>query len=98
MVEQFGQPVPGSIPTIIRSFKSTVTKRIHAMRGAAAPPVWQRNYYERIVHNDRALQAIRAYIRNNPLQWALDRDNAAKGLPEASTVDDYWREAGAGTS
>jgi len=55
--------------------------------------VWQRNYYEHIVRNDRALNAIRRYIRNNPAQWALDRDNAANGRPEAATVDEYLREA-----
>jgi extradiol dioxygenase family protein len=28
-VEQFGKPVSGSLPTIIRSFKATVTKQIN---------------------------------------------------------------------
>jgi len=92
-VEQFGHPVPGSIPTIIRSFKSIVTRRINSMRVVTTPPIWQRNYYEHIVRNDRALSAIRRYIIANPLRWALDRDNAARGLPEASTAEDYWHEA-----
>jgi len=30
-VEQFGKPVHGSIPTIVRSFKSATTKRINAL-------------------------------------------------------------------
>ena len=37
--------------------------------------IWQRNYYERIIRNDRELDAVRAYIANNPLAWALDREN-----------------------
>ena len=31
-VERFGKPVSGSIPTIVRSFKSAVTKRINELR------------------------------------------------------------------
>jgi len=36
----------------------------------------QRNYYEHIIRNERELHAIRRYVRNNPAQWALDRDNS----------------------
>jgi putative transposase len=90
--EQFGHPVSGSIPTVIRSCKSAVTKRINVLRNAATSPIWQRNYYEHIVRNQRELAAIRAYIHNNPAQWALDRDNAANGLPEAASADDYLGE------
>jgi putative transposase len=37
--------------------------------------LWQRNYYEHIIRNDRELDAIRAYIANNPAQWSVDREN-----------------------
>ncbi|BCR04283.1 hypothetical protein DESUT3_13520 [Desulfuromonas versatilis] len=37
--------------------------------------VWQRNYYERIIRDDRELAAIREYIANNPAQWGLDKNN-----------------------
>ena len=37
--------------------------------------VWQRGYYERIVRNERQLNAIRQYIADNPRRWAEDRDN-----------------------
>jgi putative transposase len=85
-VEQFGSPVSGSIPTIVRSFRSAVTKRINLLRGTTAPPVWQRNYYEHIAQDEPGLSAIRRYIRQNPAIWNLDRDNAANGLPESSTA------------
>jgi len=32
-------------------------------------PIWQRNYYERIVRDDAELQRIRMYIANNPARW-----------------------------
>ena len=80
---------------LIGSFKTVSAKRINQMRAAPGAPVWQRNYYERIVRNERALNAIRQYIANNPLKWALDRDNPTLARPLAATMDDYWREAGA---
>ena len=38
--------------------------------------IWQRNYYEHIIRNNRELSNIRGYIHNNPHNWQLDRDNA----------------------
>jgi putative transposase len=72
--EEFGKPVPGSIPTIVRSFKSAATKHINEYRGTPGAPVWQRNYYEHIIRNDRSLHRIREYIATNPLRWHLDRN------------------------
>ena len=68
-------PASGSLGAIVGSFKSTVTKRINIGRGTPGAPVWQRNYYEHIIRNDRALNAIRHYITENPLRWHLDRYN-----------------------
>jgi REP element-mobilizing transposase RayT len=85
-------PRPGSIGAIMAQYKSVVTKRINVLRATSIPPVWQRNYYEHVVRNDREMHVIRQYIHNNPAKWALDRDNAAYGRPEAATADDYVRE------
>jgi len=59
---------------------------------------WQRNYYEHIIRNEHELQAIRRYIRQNPDNWALDRDNPdnIRHLSPPETVEDYVREALAG--
>jgi len=72
---QFGKPVAGSLPTIMRSYKSAVTKRINALRNTPSAPVWQRNYHEHVIRNETALSTIRTYIANNPLHWAADRYN-----------------------
>lgn len=74
-VERFGRPVSGSLPTVVRSFKSAVTKRINALHGSPGVSVWQRNYYEHVIRDEASLQDIREYIVNNPLQWTLDREN-----------------------
>lgn len=52
---------------------------------------WQRNYYEHIIRNERELHAIRHYIRDNPAQWALDRDNPLnfRHMSPPRKVEDY---------
>ncbi|WP_216640909.1 hypothetical protein [Thermus scotoductus] len=49
--------------------------------------VWQRNYYEHIIRHERALNAIRRYIAENPLRWHLDRYN-----PHATGTDPQAQE------
>jgi putative transposase len=73
--EQFGKPVSNSIPTIIRLFKSATTKQINIFCNTPGIPVWQRNYYEHIIRNEKELYTIREYIRNNPFKWDLDENN-----------------------
>ena len=73
--EHFGKPVSNSIPTIIRLFKSSVTKHINALRGTPGLPVWQRNYYEHVIRNEDDLSEKREYILNNTLKWDLDSEN-----------------------
>jgi REP element-mobilizing transposase RayT len=76
--EQFGKPVPGSIPTIIRSYKSAVTFRIHRLRNSPDHPIWQRNYYERVIRNEREFAAMYHYIESNPLNWEKDPDRPCR--------------------
>ena len=74
--KQFGKPVVGSIPTIIRSFKSAVTRR--AGRELNATGIWQRNYYEHIIRNHEDWDRIHWYIESNPSRWADDKENLMK--------------------
>ena len=60
---------------LIGAFKTVSGKRINALRGTPGQPFWQRDYYEHVIRNERELHAIREYIVNNPLQWALDSEN-----------------------
>jgi putative transposase len=74
-IEQFGKPTSNSIPTIVRLFKSTVTKQINILRNMPGIPVWQRNYYERIAWDEKALFYISKYIHENPIHWHNDSEN-----------------------
>ncbi len=68
-------PPRGSLGAIIGQYKSVVTKKIRKMANAPNWLVWQRNYYERIIRNERELIAVREYIMNNPVRWAEDAEN-----------------------
>jgi REP-associated tyrosine transposase len=79
--EKYQKPVKGSIPTIVRSYKSSVSYRINLMRGTQDIPVWQRNYYEHIIRNERDLQNKTDYIEANPILWADDDENPINTKP-----------------
>ena len=66
---------PGSIGAIVGNFKSLTARRINNLRRTPGAKVWQRGYYDRIVRNERELNAIRRYIVDNPRRWAEDREN-----------------------
>lgn len=70
--EQFGKPTSNTIPTIIRGFKATVTKQVNILRETPGEPVWQRNYYEHIIRDEKSYYAIAEYIKKNPLRWEED--------------------------
>jgi putative transposase len=70
--EQFGRPVKGSIPTIIRSFKSEATRRVNILRQTPGGKLWQRNYYEHIIRNEEEFQSVVDYILTNPMNWHDD--------------------------
>jgi REP element-mobilizing transposase RayT len=74
-LEQFGKPVPGSIPTIIRSYKSAVAYRLNLIRRTPGADVWQRNYYERIIRDEAEYHRIARYIIENPAQWETDDES-----------------------
>jgi REP element-mobilizing transposase RayT len=63
-----------SLGAIAGAFKSLVTREVNAMLGRTGP-LWQRNYYERVMRSEAELDAIRKYIDENPLRWALDSEN-----------------------
>jgi putative transposase len=73
--ERFGKPTSNSIPTIIRLIKSTITKQINLLRKSPSMTVWQRNYYEHIIRDEKSLCFIRKYIRENPANWRNDMEN-----------------------
>ena len=63
-------PKGGSIPTIIRSYKSAVTKHANSNN---IPFGWQERFHDRIIRNKEEFERINNYIINNPANWETDK-------------------------
>ena len=74
-IEKFGKPVPHSIPTIIRAYKSAVTYAINKLQNQRGAVLWQPNYYEHVIRDEQDYQAKRDYILSNPMNWDKDEEN-----------------------
>jgi len=68
-------PEPKSLGALMAGFKSSVTKQINIIRDTPGHPVWQRNYYESIIRNEREMDRLHRYIEFNPSQWMDDNEN-----------------------
>lgn len=66
-----GGPLPYVVTLghVVGYFKYQSTKMIN-LHGQK---LWQRNYYEHIIRDEKAYHNISNYILNNPMQWAHDR-------------------------
>jgi len=78
-----------AIGSIVRGFKSAVTRGIKRLDYPFFYSVWQRNYYEHIIRNERELNRIREYVQNNPLRWQYDRENL-EGKPD-EIEEKFWK-------
>jgi putative transposase len=69
-------PLPKpKLGNIIGFTKYQSTKQINEIRNSPGSPIWQRNYYEHIIRNEKELYEIRKYIENNPINWNEDEYN-----------------------
>ncbi|MCD6499128.1 MAG: transposase [Deltaproteobacteria bacterium] len=66
-----------TLGNVVRGFKGRVTIGINRMSNISVVRVWQRNYYEHVVRNEKDLDRIREYIMGNPGRWVEDHDNPA---------------------
>jgi REP element-mobilizing transposase RayT len=64
-----------SLSSLMVGFKSSVKLKINKFRNTPGVPIWQRNYYEHIIRNEKELNKIREYIINNTLKWEFDEEN-----------------------
>lgn len=68
-----GKLAAGTLPVIIRSFKSATTRMIR--QSLDIQHVWQRGYHEHVIRNESDLNLTRRYIAENPAKWTLDHEN-----------------------
>jgi len=62
-------PKTGSVSSIIRSYKSAVTRHAHRLGFAFD---WQTWFHDHIIRNEESFQKISNYIINNPANWQED--------------------------
>jgi putative transposase len=62
---------------IMRAFKSISAIGVNRLLRRQEQPLWQRNYYERIIRDEAELNAARKYVAENPMKWSEDKENPA---------------------
>ncbi len=71
---------PLSLGDVVRRFKSLTTREYgEGVKHSGWPPfnqrLWQRNYFEHVVRDERDVERLQGYIIDNPVNWAFDVEN-----------------------
>ena len=62
-------PKKGSLASLVRSYKSAVSKQVHPLHPQFC---WQERYFDNIIKDSPSYQRIEAYIENNVGSWDDD--------------------------
>ena len=83
-----------SLGDVVGAFKSLVFKVfrdwVQKNDPGRSSRLWQRNYYEHVIRSERALQAARQYIADNPARWEWDRYNPDSTGPDPNAAE-LWK-------
>jgi hypothetical protein len=63
-----------TIPLVVGFFKMNSAKQNNQIRGTKGSPVWQRNYFDRILRDDKDYDELSEYIFTNPQRWGIEKD------------------------
>lgn len=82
------------ISEIIRAFKGFSTREINLFLKNRnliddIQFKWHKSFYDRIIRNEKELENVRKYIKNNPLKWEIDIENSKEELSEKKSYDYY---------
>jgi hypothetical protein len=78
----------GSLGAIVQNLKSVSTRKINRINSTSGETIWQRNYHDRIIRDEKSLHHIRHYITENPHAWTQDPENLQKLThPSQKAVD-----------
>lgn len=58
-----------SLDQILGAFKSATTRQVNVWCETPGRSIWHRGYHDRIIRDQRHLQATRQYIERNPARW-----------------------------
>ena len=76
--EHSGEHMGSPLHSLVQWFKTMSTNEyIRNVKQNGWPAfngkLWQRNYYESIIRDEKSFQRIAQYIRNNPANWGKDK-------------------------
>jgi putative DNA methylase len=71
-----------SLSSIVHSWKSYTAKAINRVRGSSGP-VWQEDYFDRMVRDETHFAHVAAYVRENPQRAGLPEDLWVGSIQEA---------------
>lgn len=71
-------PKPKTVGHMLGAFQSIVSvEYIRGVKNLGWEPfngkLWQRNYWEHIIRNKQSYENITQYIKNNPVNWGIDK-------------------------
>lgn len=81
IIQLTGDDPKNRLSEIMRRFKSDSARRINVARHTTGIPVWQRNYYEHIIRNEKEWAQVREYISLNPQNWKDDQNTGSSIFP-----------------
>lgn len=64
-----------TLPNVICYLKSKTTVKYNKESNISNKKLWQRNYYEHIIRDEKEMEEIIKYIINNPINWDKDSLN-----------------------
>jgi REP element-mobilizing transposase RayT len=64
-----------ALSRLIGRFKMQTAKGINRLRGTPGTSVWQRNYWEHVIRDEKEWLVLREYILFNPAKWEHDKLN-----------------------
>ena len=73
-----GLPLPKrtTLGDVVGAYKSLVSNeclKIYKTKNETMGKLWQRNYYEHIIRDEKSYENIVYYIENNPSTWQQDK-------------------------
>ena len=86
-----------NVPTVIQIFKRLTTNGyINGVRNENWHPfhqkLWQRNYYDHVIRNQRAYEYIADYIIHNPERWLKDKLNRLCDPEQTENINERIKE------
>lgn len=68
-----GSPTCGEMTGAYKSIAFNACLEIYKSKNEIMGKLWQRNFYEHIIRNEKSYQTIANYIINNPATWNNDK-------------------------